>query len=68
MSNKNLTEKEACTATGLSRVTFYRLRDEGKIGFYKIGNRIFYAPHHIQEFLARNERPAKTDKRSKLAA
>lgn len=69
MSKQKLTpSKEFRELVGISRPTEHRARANGKLGCYKIGTRIFYSDKHIEDFLARHERPAKTDKRSKLAA
>lgn len=54
-----LTESELCQAIGVSRMTAFRLREEGKLSYLKIGKRICYLPRHIDEFLARCERRAK---------
>jgi len=43
----------------INRVTLYRKRKAKLIGFYRVGNQIFYGQHHIEEFLARCERKAK---------
>jgi hypothetical protein len=43
----------------VNRVTLHRKRRAGLIGFYKIGNRVFYGRHHIEEFLAKCEKKAK---------
>lgn len=56
MSTEILNEKEARRVLGVSPSTMNRLRDEGRLGFYKIGPRkIAYSPEHIQEFLKNSE-------------
>jgi len=42
-----------------NRITLFRKRKKNLIGFFKVGNRIFYGQRHIEEFLARCERKAK---------
>jgi hypothetical protein len=41
------------------RLTLWRWRRRGLLGYYRIGNRIEYGEHHLREFLARCERKAK---------
>jgi excisionase family DNA binding protein len=55
-SDRLLTDRDVCSLTGLDRVTLYRLRNAGKIGFYKLGKVIRYSTEHIREFLAQHER------------
>lgn len=57
-----MTEAEISKITGLDRVTLYRLRQAGKIGFFKFGKVIRYSQEHIQNFMKSNERPAKKGK------
>lgn len=42
-----------------NRITLHRKRKAKLIGFYRIGNKIFYGENHIREFLSRCERKAK---------
>lgn len=42
-----------------NRITLHRKRKARLIGFYRIGNKIFYGESHIRDFLARCERKAK---------
>lgn len=56
MSDRLLTDRDVCALTGLDRVTLYRLRTAGKIGFYKLGKVIRYSTEHIRAFLAQHER------------
>jgi hypothetical protein len=42
-----------------NRITLHRWRKAKKLGFYRIGNKIFYGESHIRELLARCERKAK---------
>ena len=58
MTEKLITSKEFREMTGLSRMTETRHRASGRLGFYKIGTRVFYSQQHIKDFLARHERPA----------
>ena len=41
------------------RMTLWRWRRRGLLGYYRIGNRIEYGEHHLRDFLARCERKAK---------
>lgn len=52
-----LSEKEFCTAVGISRLTAYRLRRDGKLPHCRVGSRVLYLPKHIEEFLTHHERP-----------
>jgi hypothetical protein len=42
-----------------NRITLHRKRKLRLIGFYKIGNKVFYGDSHISDFLTRCERKAK---------
>jgi hypothetical protein len=54
------TEAEAARKLGFrNRLTLWRWRRRGLLSFYRIGQRVFYADHHLAEFLARCERKAK---------
>ena len=57
--NRLLTDREVCMFTGLNRVTLYRLRTAGRIGYYKFGNVISHSAEHLREFLAAHERKAR---------
>lgn len=46
-----------------NRITLHRKRKARLIGFYRIGNKIFYGEGHIREFLARCERRPKGGER-----
>jgi excisionase family DNA binding protein len=58
------TEQECSDRTGLSRATLWRLRSAGKISHYKVGTRILYDEKHIEEFWQRQERRARTSRKS----
>lgn len=51
-----MSEAEFAKAVGLSRVTIWRLRVEGKIPHYKVGSRILYGQEHIEQFLKAHEK------------
>lgn len=40
---------------GVSRADMRRARQNGDLGFVKIGGRFFYTPEHIEAWLRRNE-------------
>lgn len=42
-----------------NRITLHRKRKAKLIGFYRVGNRVFYSESHIKEFMSRCERKAK---------
>lgn len=54
-----LTEGEFCLRVGISRVTAWRLREQKKLSYCKIGKKIFYLPRHVDQFLNSCEQPAK---------
>jgi predicted site-specific integrase-resolvase len=64
-STNNLSEKEAARALGISRISLFRLRRAGLIGYYCIGGRVLYSPEHLNDYLATVERPPvrRSDKR-----
>jgi hypothetical protein len=68
MTEKLVTSKEFRALTGLSRMTETRHRASGRLGFYKIGTRVFYSQQHIDDFLARHERPAHARKSRRQGA
>lgn len=52
-----LSEKEAASWLGVSRITLLRARMAGKVGFYRIGVRVLYSTdEHLRPFLAACER------------
>ena len=68
MTEKLITTKEFRELTCLSRMTETRHRASGKLGFYKIGTRVFYSQRHIEDFLSRHERPAHASKSRRQTA
>ena len=42
-----------------NRITLHRKRKAQQIGYYRIGNKVFYGQSHIEEFLKRCERKPK---------
>jgi len=55
MDKATLTEGEFCAAVGISRVTAWRLRRQGKLPHCKIGVKILYRPEHVARFLEAHE-------------
>lgn len=43
-------EREAARLLGVSRITVLRMRQQGRIGFYRIGTRVLFDRNHIAEF------------------
>jgi hypothetical protein len=52
---------------GVHRLTLLRARFAGRLGYVRIGNRIFYSPSHIVAWLRQNEKAPKPDKTKKAA-
>jgi hypothetical protein len=53
-------EVEAAKKLGFKcRLTLWRWRRRGLIGFYKVGNRVLYGESHLNDFLLRCQRNAK---------
>jgi excisionase family DNA binding protein len=52
------TEPELCSKLGVSRVTIWRWRSAGKIGFCRFGGKVVYLERHVVDFLNRCERKA----------
>jgi excisionase family DNA binding protein len=49
-------ERDTAERLGCARMTLFRWRQEGRIGHYRIGSRIFYGSHHLTVFLESVER------------
>lgn len=63
MSTKNIfTESEFCKEVNISRVTAWRLRNEGKLPYCKVGSKILYTLEHIAQFLKNFEHPLEKNK------
>ena len=45
-----LSEAEMAKRLGISRVTAWRLRRDGKLSYYRVGRNIRYGEQHIAEF------------------
>jgi hypothetical protein len=57
------TEVETARILGFkNRITLWRARKRKAIGYYLLGNRVFYGERHIAEFLARCERKPRSIK------
>jgi hypothetical protein len=50
------TEKEVERILGLTRVTLWRLRRDGLLGYYKLGGKLLFGQTHINAFLAKSNR------------
>lgn len=53
-----LSEEEMIERLGISRVTAWRLRRDGKLSYYRVGRSVRYSEQHIAEYLALCERQA----------
>jgi excisionase family DNA binding protein len=51
-----LSEEDMIQRLGISRVTAWRLRRDGKLSYYRVGRSIRYSEQHIAEYLASCER------------
>lgn len=58
-SYKLLSESEASSALGISKITLQRKRKDGVISHYRVGGRVLYAPSHLDEYLAKCEQKAR---------
>ena len=56
---KLLSEPEASSVLGISKITLQRKRKDGSISFYQVGGRILYSPSHLEEYLAKCEQKAR---------
>jgi len=63
-TTENLSEKDAARTLGVSRVSLFRLRRAGMIGYYCIGGRVLYSPDHIRNYLTSVERRPAARRRS----
>jgi excisionase family DNA binding protein len=59
MSDKLLSARDTAAQLGISRATLSRLVTRGKIGHYRIGDRILFSEKHISNYLASVEHPAR---------
>lgn len=58
-SYKLLSESEASSALGISKITLQRKRKDGVISFYRVGGRVLYSFSHLEEYLAKCEQKAR---------
>lgn len=56
---KLLSESEASSALGISKITLQRKRKDGVIGHYRVGGRVLYSFSHLDEYLAKCEKKAR---------
>lgn len=59
MTEKLLTDEEFGEITQTSRTLRWRWRSEEKLGYLNLSGRIRYTRQHLEDFIARCERPAK---------
>ncbi|HZS10136.1 MAG TPA: helix-turn-helix domain-containing protein [Blastocatellia bacterium] len=60
-----LSEIELAERLGISRVTAWRLRRDGRLLYFRIGRKVRYSEQHIAEFLSRCERKAERGRNSR---
>ena len=46
-----LNEKQVAQRLGVSRITVHRLRKRNAIGYFRIGNKVFYSQNHVNDYL-----------------
>ncbi len=56
---KLLSEPEASSVLGISKITLQRKRKDGSISFYRVGGRVLYSPNHLEEYLSKCEQKAR---------
>jgi hypothetical protein len=61
----NLSERAAARHLGVSRISLFRLRRAGLIGYYCIGGRVLYSPEHLRAYLVTVERRPAAERRSR---
>lgn len=52
------TERFRAEELDLHPATLARARSRGHLGFLRVGDKVYYSREHIEQWLARNERPA----------
>ena len=63
-----LNTQQTMERMGLSQSQLARLRESRKMGFYRRGGRIFYAPEEVERVLKSFEVPAITEAKTTEAA
>lgn len=53
-------KREVAKLIGCSEMSIHRLIRDKKLGYYRIGSRVFVSRRHIEEFLRRCERKPRT--------
>jgi len=56
---KLLSIKDVLTYLHIGRTTLHRMMTTGKIGFIKVGKKVFFTEEHIQTFIRKATVPAK---------
>ncbi|MDQ3011944.1 MAG: helix-turn-helix domain-containing protein [Acidobacteriota bacterium] len=51
-----MSEEEVIERLGISRITAWRLRRDGKLSYYRVGRSIRYSEQHVADFLASCEK------------
>lgn len=55
LNEQRFSEAEAGKVLGVSAMTIRRRREDGQLGYYQIGSRIYISSSHIEQFLEKNE-------------
>ena len=61
-SIKMFSKGEVAELIGCSEMTVHRLIRDRKLGYYRLGSRVFISRKHVEDFLAICERKPKTAK------
>jgi excisionase family DNA binding protein len=49
---QTISERELCERLGMDQKTAWRLRQSGRLKFFKIGGKVRYSREHVAAFLA----------------
>ncbi len=55
MTQLTMNENNFCEMVGISRMTAYRLRKQGKLPHFRLKRKILYTPEHVQLFMTPHE-------------
>ncbi len=63
---QHLGEREAAKRIGVSRITLLRKRQQGEIGYYRIGKRVIYSHKQLCDFLSQCKQEPRKPKRKRV--